>query len=57
VDRAGALLEALAPAAGGEARALAQLGLATLADALGPALLAGPLPVTVQTTLPLLPGL
>jgi hypothetical protein len=57
VDWAGALLEALAPAAGGEARALAQLGLATLADALGPALLAGPLPVTVQTTLPLLPGL
>jgi hypothetical protein len=57
VDRAGALLRALAPAAGGEATALAQLGLETLAEAIGPALLEGPLPMTVQTTLPLLPGL
>jgi hypothetical protein len=57
VGRAGAILHTLVPAAGDEAAALAQLGLETLADALGGALLAGPLPATVQTTLPLLPGL
>ena len=50
VARAAAALRAVTP--GDEAERLARLVLERLADQLGPALLAGPLPVEVQTTLP-----
>ena len=50
VERAATALAALAP--GDEARRLARMVLERLADQLGSALLAGPLPAEVQTTLP-----
>lgn len=50
VERAAAALRAVTP--GDEPERLARRVLDRLADQLGPALLAGPLPVEVQTTLP-----
>ncbi|HEY1905481.1 MAG TPA: DUF6178 family protein [Myxococcaceae bacterium] len=55
VKSAGAALARVAP--GDEAPRLARLVLERLADQLGEALLLGPLPVEVQTTLPWAPGL
>jgi hypothetical protein len=55
VDRAAGALRALAP--GDEAPRLARQVLERLADQLGQALLAGPLPAEVQTTLPWSPTL
>jgi len=55
VKTAGAALASLAP--GDEASRLARLVLERLADQVGEALLLGPLPVEVQTTLPWSPGL
>ena len=55
VSRAAGALAAVAP--GEEAETLARLVLERLADQLGGALLAGPLPVEVQTTLPWAAGL
>jgi hypothetical protein len=55
VKTAGAALAAVTP--GDEAPVLARLVLERLADELGEALLLGPLPVEVQTTLPWSPGL
>ena len=52
VARAAAALEALSPDAGDEPTLLARAVLERLADQIGPALLAGPLPTEVQTTLP-----
>jgi hypothetical protein len=55
VKAAGAALASVAP--GDEAPRLARLVLERLADQLGEALLLGPLPIEVQTTLPWSTGL
>ena len=52
VSRAADALRALVPGTGDEPERLARAVLARLVDQIGPALLAGPLPREVQTTLP-----